>query len=684
MMASSEHYKLDNGDSYCSNCFPIRSFFHQRREGVGHWLVAHRNSVEHKYRRGQVKTEGHKFSNSDVSEGKQVKNIPGNTLDGNLLMKLHCVDQPSDLCSVDISEQRLNSVKTEDLVDFDNVAYVNASDNSLPIEPFSKFSSLRELELSLNSLCNITFNPDGFPHLEVLDLSFNNLSVDDIMSIGLLPCLKALHLTHNQLQALPPNLAAPHKGPSQSVEDAGTRFRALELLSLDDNKLSSGVFSSVANLKRLQYLNLQGNYISDIPYMQQTGRLQHLPTENKRPNDSKQSCKEIKNDSGESRVPHNSQSPISPDTVKRKESSGAFTLPLPELRFLNLANNKIFEEEGLLAVALFPMLNELVIHSNPLTMERSGDPPVLTYFLQERLGIRIVRKKTPEVVKPPLMISADSKRKVKTKIRKVPKASILMTTPTLFDNPVLEMGLEHKELCMSPGSLERQSTLSSGPQTKLEEKKEGSVTRCSDVMDAGVESANDPFRDRDSFFVTQVTNLPDSNKLLLDMTEDLKEIEKKDCIGIPEKLKGYELLWDAKPDPDMVEPVGIQFAVRMLEHTLKNLLVYRDSQPKLDCLQTPFTEKEKKIGKLPTPRPRKLKGERFQEMLQEMKDRKTITKIHLNSVLEEKDVYKEEYEEALTLLRDMKKKYKMVHVKTVEQATHIESETNNQMSQIEN
>ncbi|XP_067113833.1 X-ray radiation resistance-associated protein 1 [Osmerus mordax] len=506
-------------------------------------------------------------------------------------MKLHCVDQPSDLCSVDISEQRLNSVKTEDLVDFDNVAYVNASDNSLPIEPFSKFSSLRELELSLNSLCNITFNPDGFPHLEVLDLSYNNLSVDDIMSIGLLPCLKALHLTHNQLQALPPNLAAPHKGPSQrSVEDAGTRFRALELLSLDDNKLSSGVFSSVANLKRLQYLNLQGNYISDIPYMQQTGHLQHWPTENKQPSED---LVNYLDSPEESRVvPHNSQSHISLDTVKREESSGAFTLPLPELRFLNLANNKIFEEEGLLAVALFPMLNELVIHSNPLTMERSGDPPVLTYFLQERLGIRIVRKKTPEVVKPPLMISADSKRKV--------------------------------------------------------------------------------------------TNLPDSNKPLLDMTEDRKEIEKKDCIGIPEKLKGYELLWDAKPDPDMVEPVGIQFAVRMLEHTLKNLLVYRDSQPKLDSFQTPFTEKEKKIGKLPPPRPRKLKGERFQEMLLEMKDRKTITKVHLNSVLEEKDVYKEEYEEALTLLRDMKKKYKMVHVKTVEQATHIESETNNQMSHIDN
>ena len=94
---------------------------------------------------------------------------------------------------------------------------------------------------------------------------------------------------------------------------------------------------------------------------------------------------------------------------------------------------------------------------------------------------------------------------VKTKIRKVPKASILMTTPTLYDNPVLDMGQRHDELCLSPGSLERKSTPSSGTQTKLEEKREGSVTRCLDVMDAEVESANDPFQDRDSFFVTQVT-----------------------------------------------------------------------------------------------------------------------------------------------------------------------------------
>lgn len=40
---------------------------------------------------------------------------------------------------------------------------------------------------------------------------------------------------------------------------------------------------------------------------------------------------------------------------------------------------------------------------------------------------------------------------------------------------------------------------------------------------------------------------------------------------------------------------GIQTAVRMLEHTLKNLNVYRDSKPKLDSIQTPYREQEKRV-----------------------------------------------------------------------------------------
>lgn len=103
--------------------------------------------------------------------------------------------------------------------------------------------------------------------------------------------------------------------------------------------------------------------------------------------------------------------------------------------------SQIFEEEALLAVALLPLLSELVIHSNPLTTQRSGkgfmcatlffvclifcvffkfqmfvcllgDPPMLTWFLQNRLGIKIRRKKSDDNVKPHLVLPVNPKRKV--------------------------------------------------------------------------------------------------------------------------------------------------------------------------------------------------------------------------------------------------------------------------------
>lgn len=52
---------------------------------------------------------------------------------------------------------------------------------------------------------------------------------------------------------------------------------------------------------------------------------------------------------------------------------------------------QVEEEEALLAVAAWPVLSELVIHSNPLTTDHSGDPPLLKRFLVDRLGIAIVR-----------------------------------------------------------------------------------------------------------------------------------------------------------------------------------------------------------------------------------------------------------------------------------------------------
>lgn len=46
--------------------------------------------------------------------------------------------------------------------------------------------------------------------LQVLDLSYNNLSQEDILKIGLLPNLKVLHLTGNGFRTLPQNMGMPH------------------------------------------------------------------------------------------------------------------------------------------------------------------------------------------------------------------------------------------------------------------------------------------------------------------------------------------------------------------------------------------------------------------------------------------------------------------------------------------
>ncbi|MED6240781.1 hypothetical protein ATANTOWER_028027 [Ataeniobius toweri] len=80
------------------------------------------------------------------------------------------------------------------------------------------------------------------------------------------------------------------------------------------------------------------------------------------------------------------------------------SLFLPELQRLSLADNKIASEEALIAAALFPKLCELDIHSNPLITHIRGDMPLLTY-LQERLGIKVKRKMSEDVVKLPQKLS---------------------------------------------------------------------------------------------------------------------------------------------------------------------------------------------------------------------------------------------------------------------------------------
>ncbi|XP_038565043.1 X-ray radiation resistance-associated protein 1 isoform X1 [Micropterus salmoides] len=622
MTAASYSVKFDDGQTYPTKCFPARTLLHRGKEGAGHWLLAYRKAEDQTYRNVYRRIK-------ETENNRGADTTHGYTLDGPFLLQLHCVDEPSELCSVDVSEQKLNSVKPEDLKVFGNVAYIDASINSLSLGSFSNFVSLRELNLSLNGLCNMTFHAADFPHLQVLDLSYNSLSADDIVSIGRLPRLKVFHLTGNQLCHLPPNLGSSNLDVTQlPAEEADMAFKALEVLMLDDNKLSSEVFNSLTNLKRLKYLNLQGNRVSEIPFLQVTGCSKPLQMSSEEQAEEEGLANTEPNPNTDE--PFKRISQIFHEEIWEEYCKGS-SLPLPELQVLNLADNKIAEEEALMAAALFPMLREVDIHSNPLTTRRSGDPPLLTYYLQERLGITIKRKKTQEAVKKlPLKVSTDPKWKMEERILKASKKPLLMDA----SHPAQA------------------------------EKSEVTVERTSESLHENTEQ----------FFVTQVTDVPEYE---FDRGADKKETaERNNDSAVPERFTCHEMLMDAKPNPDVVEPFGIQTAVRMLEHKLKTLNVYRGSKPKLDSIQTPYREREKRIKELLPLKPVKQPAERVDEIIKEIKESTTITEVPLSSAIHGTGVNKQECTEALSLLRDMKTKYKMVHKKTMEQAAGIESDRN--------
>ncbi|KAI4886827.1 hypothetical protein NFI96_018396, partial [Prochilodus magdalenae] len=651
---------------------------------AGHWLVAHRSHSDRSYRTtkrqksaehlGAAPSAGSESEKTDLRTPKGA----GGTLNKQLLMAMHCVDKPSDLCSLDISEKKLQLVELQGLEEFDSVAYISASDNYLTLEPFSRFPALRELELSLNGLCTLEVNPKAFPRLEVLDLSYNNISADGILAVGLLPRLKVLHLTGNNLQMLPPNMAGPYTPADELAPQSSSLFQSLEVLMLDDNKLSSpGVFSSLAHLKRLQHLNLEGNYIFEVPYLEEMPLFQQ-------PSASFPETEGITENATTTKylgIPDpqlNREEFVNRAIAEDKEPglySNDFCPPFLQLRYLNLASNEIAQEEALLAVALFPMLSELDIHSNPLTTQRSGDPPVLTSFLQNRLGINIRRKKTTNTVKPRIMLPVDSKRKVQvnTKIPKVPKVPFITATLCASESPCTERGNKNK----SPLPSECKSTdvlLPCSSQTSTEEREEDVAVASRSEYLEDIEICDENQQTEEPFFVTEINDLLESEyHEKAQESENSAHIFRQETIHRPSRLTGYEGLLDDNLDFDMPEPAGIQHSVRVLEHTLRNLLVYRDSKANLDHLQRPYREQQKRIRNLPPVKPYKPKGEKVTEILSAMKENKTVRDVPLDKVIRSKDVYREEYEEALILLKDMKRKYQMVHMKAMAQAAQFES-----------
>ncbi|XP_027418701.1 X-ray radiation resistance-associated protein 1 isoform X3 [Bos indicus x Bos taurus] len=675
-MASAELYKLDDGKPHLSNCFPAKNLLRTPEEaGRGHWLVARKGGLKKKPKNVAETTaegqEGQKVSfEVEGKKGSRQENqvdTPGHMLDLAFLLKHHCVKDPSDLCSINVSGLKFSKAKEKDFKHFNSVIYINASENLLPL-----------------GLC---------AHREA---SVTSLTTKRYI----------------------------------------LRFPALETLMLDDNKLSNpNCFVSLAGLKRLKKLSLDQNRIFRIPYLQQVqlrdgsgdwvgGR----GSPRKQPQSMLQSKSWIyeasddqpdytilpmKKDVDRTEVVFSSYPGFSTSETTKvcalppifeilpvkslKARNQTLAPPFPELRYLSLAYNKIAKEDAILPVALFPSLCELIFHNNPLVAHTRGVPPLLKSFLQERLGIHLIRRKIVKAKHHILMPRKDS-RKVKTQVPKVPKQPMILPHPSvMIKSPSKEMLESEAELTTEPPptktiSVEREMPIEGlgGPPmphrtfVPLPPICSDSTVHSEETSprsDAAGRLSADQLSDEDtksteSIFLTQVSGL--SSSIFQRDDSEIKEKEqrppstapreakrtqkKPPSASFPRKYHGYEELLTAKPDPTFVEPKGIQKNAQALQHMLKHPLVYRSSKPRLDTLQKHYVPKEKRTRRIPVPPRRKTRAQLLDDILIRMRDTQNITEAPLGAVLrqrtEQRLVNQKQFLEAKKLLKEFRARYR--------------------------
>ncbi|XP_033097416.1 X-ray radiation resistance-associated protein 1-like [Anneissia japonica] len=717
-MAVPAGVKLDEGTGYfVGNCFPVRTILKGVDEASGAWYVAHKADQRRtfqallcpqpktyeqikKERKEKELKEKRKGSPQTVSED----GVTDGLLDGFFLMKHCAVEDPSDLCSVNVAGQSLTEVKAADFSLFDNVAYVNAGENLLSLESFNQFPILRELELPLNAIRNIKVQFEDFPYLEVLDVSYNNLSSDDVLKLGVLPKLKVLYLTGNQIRSLPVEMAHPYSVEVENSQPALLpRFGNLEILFLDDNNLTDiTTFASLAGLKKLKRLNLDKNDIYSIPHLRassKTGFDSEVSSQastpksgKRRPRSGRLSSRGGSNTPTKSKNIDDDQDDQADDIALKiqlpKSPPPDFPPPFPELEYLSLAFNKISEEEGLLAVAAWPLLSELIISDNPLTTHRSGDPPLLKRYLSDRLGIQMVRKKTTQPSKPTVKVPIKSHRKVTEVARPLPKRPVEFMLEAPKPQPALP----------EPRPPSRQgSPFDSKPLPPISDKsaakpktKPAQATECEEIFDDKADQTrswteetfgrqkdveddlkNDVSSDN-PVFLTQVDDQEEekqTEKVAIKQTSEKNKTKKKKRIDsaaksldVPNKFKGFESLLDAEDDPDVHVMLDVQSNLRSLRLALKQETHYQNTV-NLDKIQKPFEPYKK--SQPPTKPPHKNRAQKVETILEDMKERILLTEENLQHVLDDKKKMHREYPEVVQLLNEIQSKYSAVRAQSM-------------------
>ncbi|KAM5185112.1 X-ray radiation resistance-associated protein 1 isoform 6-T6 [Callospermophilus lateralis] len=450
---------------------------------------------------------------------------------------------------------------------------------------------------------------------------------------------------------------------------------------LDDNKLSNpNCFASLAGLRRLKKLSLDQNRIFRIPYLQQV---------------------QLRDGSGDWAGSHISPQKESQFTLQPKswiyepsdEHPDYTILPMKKdvdrtevvfSSYPGFSTSEIAREDAILPVALFPSLCV---------------PPLLKSFLQERLGIHLIRKKVVKA-KHHILMPRKETRKVKTQIPKVPKQPLVPRHQPLTTIKSLSRDTPEAEL---PEELHPARSTSLKAQIAMEGL-EGPNLPCrtfvplppicsdstlhsddtrSHVSDAASHPSPSHLSEEDtksteSIFLTQVSELPshmthrgdlqvkekDQRRPATAPREVKRTRRKLPSTSIPSKYHGYEDLLTAQPDSAFIEPKGIQKNAQALQHMLKHPLLCHPSKPKLDTIQKHYVPKEKRAQRIPIPAQRKTRAQMLDDILIRMRDPRNVTEVPLGAVLrrraDQRLVNQKQYLEAKRLLKEYRARYRQL------------------------
>lgn len=117
----------------------------------------------------------------DPMAGILVKPKQGKLLDGFLLLDSCMVKLPHEAIRSKLVDQNILEVVEEDLCYFQNLTFLDVSDNRIKIEQLANLTNLVELFIQFNQIDSLHITEGMFPHLEKLHLSYNNIPANNLI-----------------------------------------------------------------------------------------------------------------------------------------------------------------------------------------------------------------------------------------------------------------------------------------------------------------------------------------------------------------------------------------------------------------------------------------------------------------------------------------------------------------------